>query len=146
MTYQPWFFPVLLGEPACRQYAVLFLAGFFGAVFSAMALLRALERLDRDGRDLYELAQPVETYHCSPSCEMRAWDGAAEFIRSGACVGRVAGGAEEIRIRGDRSDRVFEVSYAGGRTDSFHCGPIGWQEARRAAAIAMRYAGRHFYG
>lgn len=146
MTGQPWFFPVLLDDPACRPYAAVFLAGFFGAVLAASALIKMLDRLDSEDWALYELAQPVETYHCSPSCELRAWDGMAEFVRSGACVGRVSGGAEEIRVLGDKSDRVFEVSYGPGRTDSFHCGPMGWQEARRAAAAAMRYAGRHDYG
>ncbi len=146
MTGQPWFFPLLFSDPICRRYTILFLLGFFGFLIAAAKLLSVLQKLADDLWDLYELSQPVEIFFCSPHCEIRFWDGMAEFVRSGACIGRIQRGVSSIRWTGGKTDRIIEISYGDGRVDSFHCGPMGWQEARRAASAAMRYTGRHVYG
>lgn len=139
---QPLFLLHAFQDPACRPYLLMFGIGFFVFAAAASALIAVHDSFTESDWELCELEQPVETYHYSLYGEMRAWDGCVEFIRSGACVGRIDRPVRSLLWHGGSGGRELEVSYEDGGHDRFACGPAGWQEARRAAAIAMRYIGR----
>lgn len=142
----PWLLGYLLSEPECVRYLGTMMAGILCAAAAGMAWLSFSGGIDAELYDLDMLALPVRTYHYSAHAEVQAYDGLAEFVRSGACVGRIREGALGISWSGDKSDWVLSVEYEDGTTDRFSCGPAGWQEIRRAGRVAMRFAGRHAYG
>lgn len=141
-----WFFQYALQDPACRQHVIVLLAGSFGVILTTLLFLPVRRRLDSADRDLYELSQPVETYHFAPYGEIRAWDGSVEIFRSGACVGRISDPVAHAGWTGGKTGRTLEIVYSGGGRDVFDCGPAGWNEIRRVASIIMKYTGVHACG
>lgn len=143
---QPWLLGYMLSEPGCVRALAIMMGGVLSALSAGMAWLAALGRMDSDADDLEELSLPVRTYRYSAHSEVRAYDGMAEFVRSGACVGRVRLGAVGLSWSGGKDDWILTVEYGDGSTDRFSCGPAGWYDIRRAGNVAMRFAGRHAYG
>lgn len=91
------------------------------------------------------LSAPLATVVLYPGCEVRAYAGRVEFIRKGACVGRVESGVTEAVPDGTKEDRRILVTYPD-RSQTISCGPAGWQDARKAAKMILHYAGGERYG
>ena len=143
---EPWLLGYLLSEPGCVRYLIIAAAGIILSSFSGLALLSALSASDRRNDGLDALAEPVAVYHYSSHGEARAWDGRVEFVRSGTRTGMIRSGVSSVRMSGGRPGAYLTARYPDGTSERIALGPAGYQEARRAANFAMRFAGRHAYG
>lgn len=143
---EPWFLGYLLSDATCLRLLGILAAGFFTAIIAGAILLSFLDACDTSLWDLEDLAEPVRTLHYSMRGVLRAWDGRIEFLRGSSCVGIVHDGVVRISWSGDKTNRDLSVYYADGTSETFCCGPMGWQEAVKSGSIVMRYAGRHAYG